>query len=107
MSLDVSLTNDQNEEIFSANLTGNLGEMAAQAGIYNILWLPQEHGITRASQMVKPLADGLQELSINQGKYERFESPVGWGKWVDLVSWCSNYLQACRLNPAAALQASC
>ena len=105
MSLDVSLIGDGGEEIFSANLTGNLIEMASQAGIYDALWRPQDIGITTASQMIEPLTSGLHELSSNQAKYERFNSPVGWGKWDDLVPWCSAYLEACRNNPGAKVEA--
>ena len=44
MSLDVYLTDAEGREVFSANITHNLGAMAKEAGIYMHLWRPDELG---------------------------------------------------------------
>lgn len=44
MSLDVYLTAVRPTEVFSANITHNLGEMADKAGIYKACWRPEEIG---------------------------------------------------------------
>ena len=70
MSLDVHLTSltlvdktcphcgsryQEVEELFNANITHNLGEMARKAGIYHYLWRPEEIDITFASELIDPL----------------------------------------------------
>jgi len=36
------------DEVFTANITHNLGEMARQAGLYGVLWEPETCGIQTA-----------------------------------------------------------
>jgi hypothetical protein len=52
MSLDVWLTATRPCEVYSDNITHNLGEMADAAGIYKALWRPEEIGITKAAELV-------------------------------------------------------
>src|SRR3990172_2778745 len=61
MSLDVTLRT----ELYSANITHNLGKMAKEAGIYEHLWRPDELGIWNAGELILPLADGLAKLKAD------------------------------------------
>lgn len=106
MSLDVMLTDATGIEVYWANITHNLGEMAGQAGIYDCLWHPDEHGITHASQIIEPLAAGLARLEAERTHFEQFNAPNGWGLWKNFVPFCRKYLQACRDNPDAAVSVS-
>lgn len=54
MSLDVTLTDPSGTVLYEANITHNLNKMAAEAGIYECLWRPDEHGITHARQIIDP-----------------------------------------------------
>lgn len=101
MSLDVYLTDETGEEVYSANITHNLNKMADAAGIYECLWRPDEHGITTARQIIEPLSCGLAKLATDKTKYEEFNPENGWGSWERFVHWCARYLQACRDNPDA------
>ena len=47
MSLDVWLNAVVKTQVFSANITHNLGKMADEAGIYKALWRPDEVEITQ------------------------------------------------------------
>lgn len=105
MSLDVYLT-ENGEEVFWANITHNLGAMASEAQIYNCLWRPNENGITKAQQIIEPLARGLTLLVTEKARFEAFNSPNGWGKWENFVPWCAEYLQACRDHPDATVRVS-
>jgi hypothetical protein len=106
MSLDVWLTDADGREVYSANITHNLNKMADEAGIYNCLWRPDEHGITHARQIIEPLALGLAQLATEKARFEQFNSPNGWGLWEHFVPWCARYLQACRDNPDALVRVS-
>lgn len=107
MSLDVYLRDENtNEVLYSANITHNLNTMAKEAGIYAILWRPEEVGITRADQIIAKLADGVCRLASNRRHYEQFNSPNGWGMWEHFLPFCYDYLQACRDNPDALVEVS-
>ncbi len=62
MSLDVYLEIMQPAVVYESNITHNLTEMADAVGIYKYLWRPEELGITKAKDLIKPLADGLVVL---------------------------------------------
>lgn len=106
MSLDVYLTNADGTRVYSTNITHNLNKMADAAGIYECLWRPEEHGITRARQIIEPLEKGLTRMVLNKNEFEAYNAPNGWGKWSDFIWWCADYLQACRDNPDALVNVS-
>ena len=106
MSLDVTLTNKDGTEVYSANITHNLNEMATEAGIYDFVWRPDENGITHARQIIEPLAAGVALLATQKDRFEAFNAPNGWGKWENFLPWCAKYLQACRDNPDALVKVS-
>lgn len=106
MSLDVWLKDGSGAEVFDANITHNLANMADAAGIYECLWRPEECGIERASQLIPVLEIGLAELVCNKAKYEKFNSLNGYGMWEHFVPWCAKYLQACRDFPSAKIGVS-
>lgn len=106
MSLDVCLTESDGVRIYRANITHNLNRMAAEAGIYDCLWRPDEHGITKAGQIIEPLATGLAKLATEKARFEKFNSPNGWGLWSNFVLFCAEYLQACRDHPGALVSVS-
>ena len=88
-------------EVYSANITHNLGRMASAAGIYEPLWRPEEVGIRKAAQLVEPLERGLALLKADPAEFEALNSPNGWGKYEHFVPFVEKYLAACRENPDA------
>lgn len=114
MSLNVSLTEKQKcphcdgvlneEEVYNANITHNLGKMASVAGIYEIMWEPEEN--TTAMQLVIPLQIGLDKLKADPEKHEKFNAANGWGTYENFVKFVQNYLDACTNNPTALVSAS-
>lgn len=106
MSLDVTLTDASGAAVYDSNITHNLATMAKQAGIYECLWRPEEHGITHARQIIEPLAAGVAKLATEKARFEQFNAPNGWGLWKDFLPWCADYLQACRDNPDALVSVS-
>ncbi len=106
MSLDVYLTATRPTEIYWRNITHNLGQMAAEAGIYEHLWRPEEIGITTAEQLIAPLREGLEKLHADPSKFKKFNPPNGWGDYEGLVGFVEDYLAACIKNPDATVAVS-
>ena len=91
-------------EVYSANITHNLGQMAAAAGIYEYLWRPDEIGITKAAQLIEPLRQGLLNLKSNPVYFKKFDAPNGWGTYKQFVPWVEEYLRACEENLGASVR---
>lgn len=106
MSLDVSLYDSQNHEIYSANITHNLNKMAEAAGIYKHLWRPDEIGVTVAAELLAPLLTGLERLKADPAYFKTFNTPNGWGVYENFVPFVENYLAACIEDPNARVEVS-
>ena len=85
-----------NNQVYWANITHNLAGMAHAAGIRNALWCPDRDGIKKASELIKPLTDGLKRLKEDPERFEKFNSPNGWGLYRHLVPFVEKYLNGCR-----------
>jgi hypothetical protein len=83
--------------------------MASKAGIYMHLWRPEEIGITKASQLIEPLREGLKRMLDAPGEYRFFNlsNPSnGWGDYDGLVAFVTNYLSRCEETPEATVTVS-
>ena len=94
MSMDVT-------EIYSSNITHNLGRMAREAGVYKALWRPDENGITKANQLIEPLREGLTLLRADPNRFREFNPENGWGDYEGLYTFVAKYLDACEQYPEA------
>lgn len=133
MSLDVSLYRkrqvsydegktweEENEMVYDANITHNLGKMSAQAGIYEALWRPyqlkadyvpnddhhadyeyEQSVTTTASEIIPLLEKGLADLQARPEYFKTFDSPNGWGIYDHFVPFVEKYLEACKEYPDA------
>lgn len=90
----------------SLNVTHNMNKMAEAVGLYQVLWSPEELGITTASQMIEPLEKGIKELTANPDKYKEYNPPNGWGNYDIFVSFCRSVLSTCEENPDAIIDVS-
>lgn len=120
MSLDVYLTQSRDchcDEcghkhtnpkacVFEKNITHNLNRMAEAAGIYNALWNPEKIGITKASQLIPILEEGLAKLKSDPEEYKEYNPDNGWGKYENLVDFTEDYLKACKELPDADISVS-
>ncbi len=106
MSLDVSLIVVRPTEVFSANITHNLNEMADKAGIYQACWRPEEIGAKYAYDIIPLLEKGLEDLKARPEYFEQFNASNGWGLYKDFVPWVERYLAACKENPNAKISVS-
>lgn len=87
------------EIVFSSNITHNLNKMANDADIYLHLWRPEELGITKAKELIKPLEKGLKLLKSDPERFKKFNALNGWGLYEHFVPWVEDYLNACKENP--------
>ena len=106
MSLDVYLTRTQPTIVYDANITHNLGKMAKEAGIYYHLWRPEEIGISKAENLIIPLQEGLELLKSDPERFQKFDSPNGWGLYIHFVPFVEEYLKACIEYPDAEISIS-
>lgn len=93
-------------EVYSANITHNLGAMAREACIYQHLWRPEDVGATKARHLIDPLERGLALLKSDPERFEKFSAPNGWGTYKHFIPFVERYLEACRKNPGASVSVS-
>ena len=91
----------ESDQVYSANITHNLGGMADRAGIYDYLWRPDEINISHARQLVDPLRQGLSLLESDPEHFKVFNPRNGLGTYEVLVEFVRNYLNACENYPDA------
>lgn len=112
MSLDVYLKTKKceccgkSDGVFWLNITHNLTDMAEEAGIYGIVWRPDENNITHAKQLIEPLKAAIKSLKDEPERYKKFEPENGWGSYDGFVEWLKEYLEACEKYPEAEVEVS-
>lgn len=92
--------------VYHANITHNLGRMAAAAGIYQHLWRPDEIGVEKAVQLIEPLREGLRLMRKEPERFIKLNPENGWGSYQQFVPWIEDYLAACIENPDADISVS-
>lgn len=92
-------TTEVKEVLYENNITHNLGKMAREAGLYEVLWDPDEGSI--ACNLIPKLKAGLELLKSDPEKFKKLNPPNGWGTYESLVSFVGSYLRACEENPSA------
>ncbi len=129
MSLDVTLyrnyhvsydggktLEERQEDLYSANITHNLGKMAGEAGLYEALWRPhrlkegynipegdhdaeyefEEENLVRAYEIIPIIEKGLEDMLARPKHYETFNSPNGWGMYKHFIPFIEQYLEALK-----------
>ena len=96
----------RSDEVESMNITHNLGVMARAAGIYDIVWRPEENGIERAGQIVGRLNEAILNMSNNPQKYKEHDEETGWGTYEQFVPWLRKLRDVCEQYPNAKIEAS-
>jgi hypothetical protein len=88
-------------ELYNGNVTHNLTDMAREAGLYELLWHPEEVGIERGEQLVAPLSEGLERLRADPERFKEHNPSNGWGDYDVFVTFVAEYLDACSRHPEA------
>ena len=96
-----TVASEDSETVYDANITHNLNGMADEAMLYNCLWRPDEHGITKAEQLIPLLTTGLALLKSDPERFKALNPENGWGDYDGLVKFVTSYLDACERYPSA------
>lgn len=105
MSLDIILTAPRPTHVFERNITHNLGPMAKAAGLYEVMWRPEEINVNVAADAIPLLERGLENLVADPDKYKALEPENGWGTYEGLVKFVEAYLEACQRDHRAEVNA--
>lgn len=92
---------DETNGVYWANITHNLGKMAKEANLHYPLWRPEEINITKAVQLIGPLAIGLEKLLSEPETFKQYNASNDWGTYENLVEFVKGYLAACIEYPDA------
>lgn len=82
----------------SKNITHNLIEMFEAAGIYDALYMSE--GKT-ASNVLPKLKSALIDMKARPEFYKQFDSPNGWGLYVNAVPWLEDLIAGLEISPKA------
>lgn len=105
MSLDVWLTAVRPITVFEENITHTLDKMAMEVHLsngktlYDVMWRPDEHGYTKASEIAPLLSEAVTILLSDRDRLMEFNSTNDWGHYGDLVQFVRAYLDGCIENP--------
>jgi hypothetical protein len=97
----VTVDQDATECVYTARITHNLNRMADAAGLYEVLWRPDECGYTYARDLVQPLRQGIEALRADPAAFTVYTPANGWGSYEGLVRFATAYLAACEQWPDA------
>lgn len=106
MSLDITLTAIRPTSVFEQNITHNLVEMAEAAGLYAVMWRPDENGVEIAAQALPILEAGLAALKADPERFKALNPSNGWGTYGGFVKAVEAYIEACHENPDATIEVS-
>ena len=95
---------EEDNEVYSSNITHNLAGMARAVGVYECLWRPEENGITKAGHMIDALMRAKELLK--DPSYDKFNAENGWGTRVDFLRFVEGVYIVCELYPEATVRAS-
>jgi hypothetical protein len=100
------LEDEKDSSILSSfNVTHNLVPMAKKAGLYDILWHPEEKGILFANQLIEPLEKGIKKLKVNPNEFKQLNAANGWGTYEGFVKFCESVLSSCYKYPNSSIDA--
>lgn len=113
MSLDIWLEMPLatgNEEyiavLYEANITHNLNNMAKEAGLYEIMWRPDEIGVRFARDAVYQLEEGIKYMLEHKVELMPFTPDNGWGSYEGLLRVAQEFCEACYRYPNALIKVS-
>jgi len=93
------------ENWFRESITHNLVAMADAAGLYQVVWLPEDNRIVLGKELIPHLEKGLKELRDNEPKYVEYNPENAWGDYDSLVIFIEKYLEACIMYPKGIVKA--
>ena len=93
-------------QVYHANITHNLTDMAGECGIFEHLWRPDELGITQAKQLIPAMEAAVAMMKKDPARFLAHNPPNGWGNYEGFLAFVEKYLDACRQWPDANVRVS-
>lgn len=90
-------------ELFSRNITHNLGKMWREAGVYDALYNSDGD---YAIQHIATLEGGLADMLLEPEKYKKLNPLNGWGDYEGAIEFLKEVLNRCREYPKAIIRIS-
>lgn len=93
------------------NITHNLGEMARHTPVsdtltlYNVLWRPEESGLTTTDDIVDLVAEGVRYMITHKDDLIKYNPDNGWGDYDGLLEFAKKVGNACLFNPSCQIEA--
>lgn len=104
MSLDFSLQVVQPVDVYWRNYTHNVTGMWRLAGVYDALYNSEGK---KAKSIISSLRKGLDKMvSKKKTDFEKLNPPNNWGSYDGAVTFLSDVLHNCELNPNAIIRIS-
>lgn len=106
MSLDFSISAPRVVEVYTGNITHNLERMADAAGLYQVLWRPEEIGVKLGAEAVPLLRAGIFWLENHEEEARHLNPSNGWGSYDGLLGFARQTLKACEEYPDGEISVS-
>ena len=74
-------------QVFEANITHNLGEMASKAGLYEVLWMPEVFRPRNAADLIVGLEKGIDKMKKDPDFFRQFDAKNGCGTYDQFLPW--------------------
>lgn len=93
--------------VWRGNVTHNLAAMAEAAGLYRVLWRPEECDppVVLARDALSLVRAGLATLVSHPSEFRKHNPGNGWGSYEGLVRFTTEFLAACEEHPLAKVEA--
>jgi hypothetical protein len=91
-------------KVFQLEITDNLIEMAREAGVYEVIWRPEDIGIKTAKEVVEPLTQALNLMKADPERFKKLNPANRWGDYQYLLNFVQGYLGRARQYPDATIK---
>jgi hypothetical protein len=98
---DVKLVINEPVNVYKAHLGTDAIKMAGAANVFNVIWNPENFGVSKASDIAPHLERGIEILEKDPDFYKSLQSEEKWSTYENFLAWLKRYLSACRNHPNA------
>lgn len=106
MELDIYLKEIIQTTVYSDSITHNVVPMAQKAGIYRMVWRPEEAGISVAKELIDPLEKAVKDMINNRGDYVALSPANSLVSYEEFLGFLVRLADNCKRNPQASVTAS-
>jgi hypothetical protein len=83
MSLDFTIYDSEENELYWKNITHNLSKMAQECGLHKPLWCAYEYESN--SDIINDITKGIENAIENRCSLEKLNPENGWGRYEGLL----------------------